>query len=146
MLKSGTPFSLRSGSDGPGFGNVDGLSGDRPNVVDPSVLGRTIGHPNNSEALLPREAFAFISPGDPRGNLGRNTFRRGPIRNVNISLGKSWRLQPEKEISLRAESINVLNTPQFAQPGTGLTDSNFGAITNTLNEGRAFRFHLRFGF
>jgi hypothetical protein len=146
LLKSGTPFSLRSGSDAPGFGNVDGLSGDRPNVVDPSVLGRTIGHPNTSEALLPREAFAFIAPGDARGNLGRNTFRRGPIRNVNISIGKSWRLRPEKEISLRAESINVLNTPQFAEPGTGLTDSNFAAITNTLNEGRAFRFHLRFGF
>ena len=125
---------------------MDGLSGDRPNVDHPSVLGRTIGHPDDSQTLLPRDAFSFISPGDPRGNLGRNTFRRGPIRNMNISLGKSWRLQPDKEITLRAESINVLNTPQFAEPSSGLTDSNFGAITNTLNEGRTFRLHLRLEF
>ena len=146
LLKSGTPFTVASGADSPGYGNVDGLSGDRPDVVGPSVLGRTIGHPDTSAEMLPREAFAFMVPGAPRGNLGRNTFRRGPIRNVNLALAKSWRLRPEKEITLRAESINLLNTPQFAMPGTVLSASNFGEITNTLNDGRAFRFFLRFGF
>ncbi len=47
LLKSGTPFSLRSGSDGPGQGNVDGAGSDRPNLVDPSNFGccrRPPGH------------------------------------------------------------------------------------------------------
>src|SRR5262249_24873843 len=30
LVKSGIPFNLSTGSDGPGFGNVDGSSGDRP--------------------------------------------------------------------------------------------------------------------
>jgi hypothetical protein len=146
LLKSGTPFSVSSGSDAPGFGNVDGGTGDRPHVIDPGVLGRTIGHPDRSRELLPREAFAFIGIGERSGNLGRHTFRRGPIRNVNFALSKSWRLRQEREITLRAESINFLNTPQFAEPDSHLTNPSFGLITNTLNDGRVFRFLLRIGF
>jgi hypothetical protein len=115
-------------------------------VVDPSVLGRTVGHPDESAALLPRAAFSFMEPGAARGNIGRNTFRRGAISNINLALAKSWRFRTEKEISLRAESINFFNTAQFAEPGASLTDSNFAKITNTLNEGRTFRFMLQLAF
>ena len=52
LLKSGTPFTLRSGSDSPGVGNVDGASSDRPNVADPAVLGRRIDHPDTSVETL----------------------------------------------------------------------------------------------
>ena len=146
LLKTGTPFDVLSGSDAPGFGNVDGLQGDRPNVVDASVLGRAIGNPDTSARLLPRSAFAFIQPTDLRGNLGHNVFRKGGIANVNAALARSWRLGTEKTVTLRAESINWLNTPQFAEPGKELTSPNFGLITNTLNDGRTFRFTLRLQF
>jgi hypothetical protein len=66
LAKTGLPFTVITGSDGPGFGNVDGSNGDRPNVVDTSVLGRTYGDPNTSGALLPRSAFTFISPTESR--------------------------------------------------------------------------------
>ena len=62
LLKTGTPFTVMSGSDAPGIGNVDGDRRDRPMVVDPSVLGRTIGHPDNSTQLLPRSAFRSSTP------------------------------------------------------------------------------------
>lgn len=71
LLKKGTPFTIGSGSDAPGFGNVDANGGDRPNLLDPAILGRTIGHPDDSRLLLPRTAFAFIQPTDRAGNLGR---------------------------------------------------------------------------
>ena len=45
-----------------------------------------------------------------------------------------------KRFTLRAESINLFNTPQFAEPGSVLGTPEFGTITNTLNEGRTFRF------
>ncbi|HTM49752.1 MAG TPA: hypothetical protein VL285_13750 [Bryobacteraceae bacterium] len=146
LAKTGSPFSVFSGSDGPGFGNVDGSAGDRPNLVDPSVLGRAIEHPDTSAKLLPKSAFHFILPTDSRGNLGLNTFRRGGIRNLNVFLSRTWTLAPEKSLTLRAESINFLNTPQFAEPTTDLTSPNFGQITNTLNDGRTFQFQLRFRF
>jgi hypothetical protein len=49
-------------------------------------------------------------------------------------------------LTFRAESINLFNTPQFAEPGFELANPNFGQITNTLNEGRTFRFSLQLGW
>ncbi|MBI4874842.1 MAG: hypothetical protein HY822_09450 [Acidobacteria bacterium] len=146
LAKTGMPFNVTSGSDAPGYGNVDGSGGDRPNVIDPSVLGRTINHPDTSRALLPRSAFAYIRPTDERGNLGRNSFRKGGIANVNAALAREFVLSGARRLSLRAESINLLNTPQFAEPGSEMANQNFGQITNTLNDGRAFRFQAAFNW
>jgi len=146
LLKSGTPFAVVTGADGPGFGNVDGNGGDRPYLADLSVLGRTIGDPDTSRQRLPKTAFRYMQPTDPRGNLGNNVFRKGPIRNVNAALSRSWAVASDKRITFRAESINLSNTPQFAEPGFELANLNFGAITNTLNDGRTFRFQVRFGW
>lgn len=144
--KTGMPFQVLSGSDSPGFGNVDGSNGDRPNVVDASILGRKIAHPDTSRQLLPASAFAFIRPGEQRGNLGRNTFRRGGIGNVNAALSRSWRIASERSVVFRAESVNLTNTAQFAEPNADLTSPAFGMITNTLNDGRAVQFTLQFHF
>jgi hypothetical protein len=146
LLKSGTPFSVITGSDAPGFGNVDGNGGDRPNLIDPSILGRTIGDPDTSRSLLPRSAFYYMKPTDAKGNLGRNTFRKGRIANVNSSIEREWRFDGSRRLVLRAESVNVLNTPQFADPGKELANLNFGFITNTLNEGRTWRGVLSIGW
>lgn len=146
LLKTGTPFLLYSGSDGPGFGNVDGVAGDRPSVVDPSVLGRRIDHPDTSRQQLPRSAFRFLRAGEGRGNLARNTFRKDSIQNVNFAVSRSWKLANESTLTFRAESINFFNTPQFAFPGSQLSARNFGRITNTLNDGRTFNFMMRLAF
>lgn len=146
LLKTGTPFTVQVGSDGPGFGNVDGAMGDRPNLLDPSLLGRTIGDPDTSRQLLPLEAFAFQGLSDLTGNLGLRTFRRGKIANVNASMSRSWTVASEKKLTFRAESVNFFNTPQFANPSFSLTSPSFGRITNTLNDGRTFRFTLAFEF
>ncbi|MBI2688777.1 MAG: hypothetical protein HYX27_20945 [Acidobacteria bacterium] len=146
LVKSGTPFSIITGSDAPGFGNVDGDQGDRPNIVDPSILGRTVGHPDTSRALLPRSAFSYITPNESRGSIGSNTFRKAGIANVNASISRSWSAGGDRKLFFRAEAINLGNTPQFAEPFRELSSPNFAFITNTLNDGRAFRFHLRLSF
>ncbi len=143
LMKTGIPFNVVAGSDGPGYGNVDGNGNDRPNLLDPSILGRTFGDPDSSRILLPRSAFEYMEPTDPRGNLGRNVFRKGGIRNVNAALARSWSVGGDVRLMFRAESINLFNTPQFAEPGLELANQNFGQITNTLNDGRTFRFTLQ---
>jgi hypothetical protein len=87
-----------------------------------------------------------MAPTDNLGNLGRNTFRKGAIRNLNAALSRSWTLSGERKIGFRLESINLTNTPQFAPPGLELANANFGQITNTLNEGRTFRAGLQFNW
>lgn len=146
LLKSGTPFTLDIGSDSPGFGNVDGQQNDRPNLLNLSVLGRIIGNPDTSEELLPRSAFSYLSIDQYTGNLGRNTFRRGKIANVNAAVDRSWTLPRDWVLQFRAESLNLLNTPQFDTPMNILTSPTFGKITNTLNGGRVFHFRLQLQF
>lgn len=145
LFKNGTPFTVTT-LDGPGFGNVDGNGGDRPNLLDPSILGRTIGNPDTSVALLPVSAFGFIQPTDRAGSLGADTFRRGGIRNLNAALVKSFTIRSDAHLMLRAESINLTNTPQFAEPNSVLGTPEFGYITNTLNTGRTFRFGITVGW
>ncbi len=147
LFKSGTPFTLYVGSDSPGFGNVDGRPGDRPNLVDPRVLHRSVDNPDTSQKALPRSAFAYIRPGELRGNLGRNTFRKDGINNWNLSLGRSWKLPSgngrERSLTFRAEAYNLANHPQFDEPGRNFSAPSFGQITNTLNDGRILQFVLR---
>jgi hypothetical protein len=125
---------------------VDGTPWDRPDLAARGVLGRTIGNPDTSRLRLPASAFAFIQPGRTAGTLGRNVFRKGPIRNVNTSVSRRFAVWKEKLLTLRAESINLFNTPQFAAPDYMLADSSFGAITNTLNNGRSLRCGASFEF
>ena len=146
LLKTGTPFTVVSGSDGPGFGNVDGTGRDRPNVLDPAVLGNAVDHPDTSRSQLPASAFTYIGPTQFAGTLGRNTFRKDAIANLNLAVSRRWAFGSDMALFLRAESINLTNTAQFAEPGRDLESSNFGKITNTLNDGRTFRFLLRFSF
>ena len=146
LAKTGMPFTVFTGSDGPGHGNVDGDGGDRPNLIDPAVLGRTIDNPDTARMLLPISAFRFLAPGEQTGNLGWDTFRRGGIRNLNASLSRTWILRREQAITFRAEAVNLTNTPQFAEPITDMTSPAFGLITNTLNDGRNFQFTLQLRF
>jgi hypothetical protein len=78
--------------------------------------------------------------------VGRNTFRKGKIANVNAALSRSWKLSSERSLTLRAEAVNLFNTPQFADPERNLASKAFARISNTLNDGRAFQFLLRFSF
>ena len=144
--KSGTPFNVIAGSDGEGFGNVDGSPGDRPNLLDSALLGRSVDDPDTSANRLPATAFAFIDPTAAAGSLGRNVFRKDGIFNINVALSKRWTLAGDTSVQLLAEALNLFNHPQFAEPGRELTSPNFGQITNTLNDGRAFKFGLELAF
>lgn len=146
LSKTGMPFTVFSGSDAPGFGNSDGTNGDRPDIVDAAILGRTIGNPDTAALAMPRAAFRFLQPGADRGNIGMGTFRRAGIANVNTSLARTWKLSGDRAVTFRAESVNFFNTPQFAAPNADLSSPSFSKITNTLNDGRTFSFTLQFRF
>ena len=146
LWKTGTPLTLYIGSDAPGFGNVDGGPSERPNIVDPSILGQAISHPDIAPLILRRDRFAYVASGERRGSLGRNAFRKASIANMNAAVGKEWRAGVRREwtAQLRGEAYNLSNTPQFDEPQRNLSSPSFGRITNTLNDGRVFQFSLRF--
>jgi hypothetical protein len=133
IIQSGTPFHIHTGGDGPGFGNVDGVVTDRPNILNPSLVGKTFADPDTAPLLL--GADTCIAPNTPdvngvaapfvaglvtpylrckyfdgnipvggRGNLGFNTFRTSGTLNWNFAVGRTFRLPGSRERSLQFRS------------------------------------------
>jgi len=163
LFQSGVPFHFHTGSDAPGYGNVDGDTQDRPNILNPSLLGKSFDNPDTVAALLGAntcrppgtdglpylhcEYFDTNIPPAGRGNLGMNTFRKDGTNNWNVAFGRSFRLpRGERSLDFRTEFINFFNTPQFDKPGTQLALATFGKITNTVNKGRQVQFTLKLNF
>ncbi|MBI3941232.1 MAG: TonB-dependent receptor [Acidobacteria bacterium] len=160
VLRSGTPFSVFTGSDAPGWGNVDGEDKDRPNIKNPGLLGKSIDNPDTSAALMGADVPCVdrggyidckyfdtnVSPGG-RGNIGYRTFRKDGTNNWNLAVSRSFTLgSSERQLQFRSEFFNFFNHAQFAAPGFLLTSPTFGKITNTVNKGRVTQLTLRYLF
>jgi hypothetical protein len=163
LFQSGVAFHLHTGSDAPGYGNVDGTTVDRPNISNPSLLGKTFDNPDTVKAILGADTcrppgmdglpylhcqnFDTNIPPGGRGNLGWNTFRKDGTANWNVAFARSFRLPgADRSLDYRTEFINFFNTPQFDKPGVQLATATFGKITNTVNKGRQVQFTLKLNF
>jgi hypothetical protein len=150
---SGNPFTVFLGYDL----NGDGVTNDRPFLVDPGILGKSVDNgrvdPANglkvSQGQLPVTAFwptASIGatrqwpwyPGSKMaGSLGRNTFRMHGQNEWNVSFIKNVRLYGERHhVQFRAEMFNLMNRVQFDMPA-------FLSVVDTGVAG--YRIQPRFG-
>jgi hypothetical protein len=162
LFQSGVAYHFHTGSDAPGYGNVDGNSADRPNILNPSLLGMSFDNPDAVPAIVGADTCrppgtdglpylhckyfdTNIAPGG-RGNLGWNTFRKDGTANWNVAIGRNFPIRGERSLDLRGEFLNFFNTPQFDKPGTQLAVATFGKITNTVNKGRQVQFTLKLSF
>ncbi len=145
-LASGTPFTVTGGATDLNF---DGFA-ERAALVDPSVLGRGIDHPDTSRQLLPASAFRFPTPADLECCiLGRNTFYTDGVKNFDLGIYKNFDLPFEgQKITLRMELYNAFNHVQFGFPVTDFTSSTFARITGTATQynPRIIQFALRYTF
>ncbi len=163
-FRSGTPFSVYTGADGPGRGNIDTEGSDRPNLLDPTILGASFDNPDTSQKLMGAVGCKEVSPANTvpyfqcpaydtniavggSGNIGFRTFRKDGSNNWNLALGRNFVLtRSEQQIQFRAEFYNLVNHAQFSAPGTTVTSPTFGQITNTVNKGRVTQVSLRLVF
>jgi hypothetical protein len=150
---SGNPFTVLLGYDM----NGDGIGGDRPELLDPSILGRSIDNGRVdpatglkfSQGQLPAAAFAPTAtvvaarqypwyPGTGYvGSLGRNTFWTHGQNNWDLALIKNIRLFGERHhLQFRTEMFNMTNRVQFDMP----------AFVSLIDTGVAgYRLQPRFG-
>lgn len=72
----------------------------------------------------------------PYGQRGRLTVTGPGFNRLDMSLFKSFKLPfHEAAFELRADGINVMNTPSFADPNNGITGGSAGQITSTRFSG-----------
>jgi len=138
VAQTGPPFTVTNSA---ARANTGG--GDRPNRVANGTL------PSGQRS--PQQWFdksAFIAqPLYMIGNSGRNILTAPPLRQLDFSLFKQFRLTERFMLEFRTEAFNLTNTPNFGIPQAALGASNFGTISDTANaQARQLQFALKLLF
>jgi hypothetical protein len=96
-------------------------------TVRPDVTG-PIPFVGNVDRWFDTSVFTAV----PRfGSLGRNVVFGPGFDNTDCSATKNIHLSEKIRAQFRAEVFNLLNHPNFGQPGNVVGGANFGVITNT---------------
>lgn len=140
-LESGTPYTVTVGTSD----NSGALAGSwYPNVVGNATLANPSinGYFNICTELQGGGTFptgctnpAWAIPASGTfGNSGRNTLRGPGIEDVDVSLGKNFRVPLPREtgnLQIRFDAMNSLNHPNFSTPNASINTSNAGIINST---------------
>lgn len=142
---SGTPFNITAGG---GLLNAPGNTqlADR-NYSVASVLNTNRG---GARQYLNPAAFSDVSTAagvtTPRfGTSGRNSVRGPGLFDLDVSIKRTFPIYESFALDLMAESFDVTNTPQFANPASNISASGFGVITAS-NANRTLRLSARLSF
>jgi hypothetical protein len=79
------------------------------------------------------------------------TARTGSLRapgflNIDAALQKSFTVFGENHVDFRGDFFNAFNIASYGNPDNGISDSNFGQITNTRSTERHIQFELKYAF
>jgi hypothetical protein len=125
---SGTPFSVTNGD----VGGLSGFSGTvLADLLDPNI--RTVcGRSAIDTPCFTANQFVPSNAQTNFGNLPRNSFRGPGYFNLDASLFKTVLVRESVRLMLGASAFNVLNHPNFADPGSDISASDLGKITSTV--------------
>jgi len=146
---TGFPTNIsEQGSGPPGtITNASGILGFRGGDAPNRVGDADAGHIHTIQEWFNTSAFAAQAPG-LLGNAPRNCIHGPPQRHLDVSLTKDFPIRETVRLQFRAESFNLTNTPNFAEPNTTLGSPTFGQITATAtgSNPRLLQFALRLSF
>ncbi len=135
-LRTGIPFTVTTSG---GLTNAGGQ--DRPNRIGSGVLPsdqQTIDHWFDTTAFKVQPQYTY-------GNSGRSILTGPGLKNLDLSLSKSFTLTERFHLQFRAEAFNFTNTPSFGQPGATLNGLGVGTITSA-GDPRRIQFGLKLVF
>jgi hypothetical protein len=109
-LQSGNPFNIvvNNSSSINGVANTVRPTVSAPLQVTGNPLGQWIANPS---------AFVFPQPANSFGNLGRNSVTGPSFMNADLTLAKNTKLTERVTLQLRCDVFDLLNHPNYANPG-----------------------------
>jgi len=125
--------------------SVIGAGAQRPNAtgISPVVSGSTESKIND---YINPAAFS-LAPAFTYGNLSRSINYMGPgMKNWDASIFKDFKIREKFNGQLRAEALNLTNSPLFANPNTQFGSANFGKVTYQSNLARQLQLGVRIFF
>ena len=139
---------------GPG-NNSNSFGNSRPNQYRPlKVVHRTIDNwfgtdPSATPCTTPgidNGVCAFGVPASNAFGTARNGNVRGPgFLNVDTSAFKDFHITEAQTVGFRFDAFNAFNIASYGNPDAGITDSNFGNISNQgTGAVRSVERHLQF--
>ncbi len=146
QLQTGQPVDLfAAGTAAPGI---------RPDLVKPIIYPKSISgywfDPTSFSSNIP-VISATDHPGNSvstrEGTLGRNQVYGPGYRTVNLGVQKDLHLLESATLELHGDAFNVLNTPNFLNPGNSQQNTGtFGKITGIHGELRQIQLAARLVF
>lgn len=125
-FQSGLSVNPLTGKDN----SLTGVGNDRPNVVSSQMY---TGMPHgllyqyiNSNLYVPNPAGTF-------GNAGHDSLRGPSYWDIDLAVGRQFKLYEQLTLGVRAEAFNVLNHPNFMGPNATISSSSFGQITSAFD-------------
>jgi hypothetical protein len=153
--QSGAPLEVNVGGDCQSFGEVNcssGATNENAILLSPYTGGNSVhGTGTNLNMFAnPAAVLAQFRPplvGFDTQTGGQGILRGLPTWNLDMSVGKEFRVTERVNAKFIATFTNVLNHNQLNNPTLNIqSPSTFGAISGQANTPRQMEFGLRFGF
>ena len=100
--------------------------------------------------FTPEQRAKFTQPeAGTLSNIGRNYFTLPPNFNLDMALGKRFRITEAQDLQLRLEVQNLTNSVVFDAPSEGssdITGSTFGLMTRISNTPRKMQVSAKYTF
>lgn len=157
ILQSGTPITIIDGNGatayalssggtatadfGPGFGCS--------NALTHGSMTAKIAHWVNPSAYASAPVVG-VDGSTGNGDSPRNCITGPDQKNVDFTLGKTFKLAEHQTLLFRSEFFNLFNHPSFQNPQTtgtaNVANPNVGQITSTVGTPRLIQFSLKYAF
>jgi hypothetical protein len=155
ILQSGAPFTIFDPAGGTAFDLAS------PSATATFSSGFSCSNAPSSGSIRSRladwvnplayqsDAFLPLSTGGSSdvtnyGNTPRNCIIGPPQKNVDFTLGKTFKLGERQNLRFRTDFFNLFNHPSFAIPSA--TAPGSAPITSTVGTPRLIQFSLKYGF
>ena len=148
---SGYPITI----NGPGSSNTGSYGQSRANAyrplkirnrsinnwfgTDPSATGCSAGGDNGVCAYGASAPLTF-------GTASINSQRAPGYRQIDGSLFKDFHITESQAVGFRADFFNLFNIASYNNPDNGVTDTNFGQISDVRSPPRQIQFSLHYTF
>ena len=138
FAQSGAPFTVNIGVDQANIGPGPSQRPDQLRNPNVSANERTPERWFDTSAFTLQAPFSF-------GNAPRNSVLGPGFANMDLGVAKTWIVAGRRQLELRWEVFNVLNTANFDLPNRIFGTSNFGRIFSAKNP-REMQLGAKFSF
>jgi Carboxypeptidase regulatory-like domain len=154
-VQSGAPFSVLDSGGGTAL-QLDGGSSFTPGFAPGFSCRNAVTSGSDKSRLnhfVNPLAFVFAPVVGPDGSTGfgdvpRNCFIGPHQANMDLSVGKTFRIGERQSVLFRTEFLNVANHPSFANPAAADVEnpSSLAKINSTVGNPRFIQFSLKYSF